>query len=66
MGNTPHTIEVVIDKDGKIHSEVKGVFGPSCSKLSAWLDEMGTVLEDRKTKDHDKKDGQGVTIGTGK
>jgi len=53
-----HTIEIVILPDGTLQSTVKGVKGPSCSELSKWLDNLGTVVEDRKTDDHDKDDKQ--------
>jgi hypothetical protein len=58
----PHVIEIEIDEDGKIHGEVKGVAGPSCSSLSAWLDTLGDVELDEKTDDFRKSPGQEVRI----
>ena len=46
-----HEIEIIVGTDGKIQTKVIGVAGPSCSSLSAWLDELGEVLEDSKTPD---------------
>ena len=61
---TPHEIIVIIDTNGNIESEVKGVKGPECSKISAWLDKLGIVTEDRKTDDYFGKDeGQHVRTG---
>ena len=54
MTNQPHVIEVEILPDGSIKGEVKGVTGPSCTKLSAWLDEIGKVTVDRHTPDFAK------------
>ena len=56
-----HTIVIDIKTDGKITGEVKGVSGPSCAPLSEWLDELGTVLEDRKTPDYSRPDNQNLT-----
>lgn len=59
----PHIIEIVIDKNGKITSEVKGVLGADCSALTKWLDELGVVEVDSKTPDYYKKDNQTVQVG---
>jgi hypothetical protein len=62
MANQPHTIEVEIQPDGSIKGEVKGVTGPSCSSLSAWLDELGNVEVDLHTADY-RKPGKQVLVG---
>ena len=54
MSNQPHVIEIEILPDGQINGEVKGVAGPDCTKLSAWLDEIGNVTVDLHTADFAK------------
>ena len=49
-----HVIEIIITPEGEIKSEVQGVSGPSCEGLSAWLNELGEVTSDSKTKDWHK------------
>ena len=58
-----HTIEIIIDDTGKIESTVKGVAGPECGKLSAWLDKLGDVEVDEKTKDYYQQAKQTVRVG---
>lgn len=60
-----HQIIIEIKSDGAVTGEVKGAAGPKCTQLSKWLDELGKVVEDRKSSDYYKSDGQGVTLGTG-
>ena len=50
----PHKIEVIIDEDGNVSAEVKGIEGALCEQISAFLKEMGTVVSDRKTPDYFK------------
>lgn len=54
MNQSPHTLVIEIKPDGKITGEVKGVNGKHCAPLSAWLDELGEVIEDRHTPDYYK------------
>ena len=54
MTNQPHVIEVEILPDGQINGTVKGVTGPDCTTLSAWLDEIGKVTVDLHTADFHK------------
>jgi len=54
-------IEIVINVDGEIVSEVKGVLGPDCEGLADWLKELGAVTEDRKTPDY-RRQQQRVTV----
>jgi hypothetical protein len=62
MNNIPHTIEIVIDENGKISTEVKGVTGKVCTDLSKFLDGLGTVERDEHTPDYYKPAKQGLTI----
>jgi hypothetical protein len=62
MNSTKHEIMIEISPDGEIKSEVKGVAGPDCGKLSKWLDELGNVTEDRHSADYYKKPGQVVQV----
>ena len=55
-----HELIIDITPDGKVIGEVKGVEGASCAPLSEWLDELGAVLEDRKTPDYHKRAKQTV------
>ena len=61
-----HTIDVVITDTGDIESTVKGVDGPECGKLSAWLDKLGVVEVDEKTKDYYKKAKQTTRLRAGR
>ena len=57
-----HEIVIEIQADGQIKGEVQGVEGPTCGTLSAWLNELGEVTEDRATPDYYKRGQQGVTL----
>lgn len=56
-----HQIIVKIKADGTMTSEVKGVNGAKCSTLSAWVNQLGQVVEDKHTEDFYKEDGQVIT-----
>lgn len=58
--STPHTLEIVIDANGQISSTVHGIAGPDCSKISQWLDELGKVTLDEKTRDYSKPKDQAL------
>jgi hypothetical protein len=60
--NQPHTIIIEIQPDGKITGTVVGVSGPACAPLSAWLDELGHVEDDRQTPDYRQQPAQTVRI----
>jgi len=60
-----HTITVKIFPDGKITSKEEGVSGPKCKELSAFLDDLGVVVEDTNTPDFYKPDQQAITIKGG-
>ena len=42
-------IDITIDAEGNIISEVHGVLGPGCEGLVDWVKDLGTVEVDRKT-----------------
>ncbi len=48
--NTP-TIDVEITEAGEVRAAVNGVAGPACGELSAFLDQLGAVVEDSPTPD---------------
>ncbi|MGD9099247.1 MAG: DUF2997 domain-containing protein [Anaerolineae bacterium] len=45
----PHTIEIEITPQGEVKATVQGVKGAACADISAFLDELGEVAEDRVT-----------------
>lgn len=45
----PHAIQIEIGPDGAIASTVEGLAGPTCEGLLDFLDELGTVVEHRRT-----------------
>lgn len=49
-----HVINITIDEEANLHSEVEGVAGPACEGLTKWLERLGKVLEHRKTADYRK------------
>ena len=59
----PHTIEIVIETNGQITSEVRGVAGADCSTLTKWLDKLGVVEVDEKTPEFYKQAKQTVQVG---
>jgi hypothetical protein len=60
-----HTINIVIGEDGKIQSTIKGVAGPACKDIAKFLNNLGTLEEDKTTEDYYKKPdiGAGLQIG---
>lgn len=58
-----HTIEIVIDEDGKLSTEVRGIEGQECTDITKWLDDLGTVEVDKKTPDYYKSTKQKVKVG---
>ena len=64
--DTKHEIEIEIGLDGKISSTVKGIEGASCSEISKWLDQLGEVIEDRKTDDWYKQTKQNLVRNVGR
>jgi len=48
-------IEITINEEGEIESEVKGVLGPDCEGLADWLAELGDVVEHRRTPDYHRR-----------
>lgn len=57
-----YEIRVTVSKDGKITSEVRGVEGPQCHELSAFLNQLGKVEVDLQTPDYRKQPRQGLII----
>ncbi len=49
--NEPHSIQIEITKEGEVKATVENVAGPQCGPLSAFLDELGVVVEDDPTED---------------
>ena len=48
-------VEVTISTDGTIESEVHGVLGPDCSALVDWMEDLGQVIEHRRTPDYNRR-----------
>jgi len=51
-------INVEIDEDGNITSEVDGIKGPSCEGLMDFLKSIGNVVDDKKTDDYYRREGR--------
>jgi len=49
-----HTIEVTIEPGGVVTSEVHGILGSGCEVECKWIDELGELVEHRKTNDSGK------------
>jgi len=58
-------IEVVINADGEIESEAKGVLGPDCEGLANWLEELGDVVEHRHTPEYYRRQRVGTHVQVG-
>ena len=61
--NPKHSIEVEISPTGEITATVKGVTGTACTQISAWLDKMGEVVEDKHTIDFSAPPQKAQTVG---
>lgn len=46
-----HSIKIRITPDGKVETEVMGIKGTSCEGADAFLDSLGTVVEDKPTEE---------------
>jgi len=57
-----HEIEITVLPGGKLETEVKGVSGPNCEGLSVWLEQLGEVLEHKRTVPAKKKTKEKVGI----
>lgn len=51
MAHMGHTIDVMITEDGEIKATVQGIQGSACADISKFLDQLGKVVEDKKTPD---------------
>ena len=49
-----HTIEVEIKEGGIVTSEVHGILGSGCEQECKWIDQLGKLVEHRKTADSGK------------
>lgn len=55
-----HQITISIKPDGSLSSEVSGIAGTKCTTLSAWVNQLGQVTEDKHTEDYYKPDEQAI------
>jgi hypothetical protein len=62
-----YTIEVVITEEGEIQADVQGVLGAGCEGLSAFLKELGDVIEDQRKPEYYRRQGTArrLTVGGG-
>lgn len=44
-----HKVIIKIGPGGKLVSEVKGIHGPACTQLTAWLENLGRVTHSEDT-----------------
>jgi putative protein kinase ArgK-like GTPase of G3E family len=60
--NQPHEIVIEIAEDGTFDATVLGITGTACEGISAFLDELGAVVEHKHTVDFYRDPEQKVTI----
>ena len=46
-----YKVKFVVKRGGKIETTVEGIKGPSCLAKTAWLDNLGQVVEHEDTPD---------------
>lgn len=61
----PPQIQIKIKKDGTLETVVNGVAGASCKDVTAWLQSLGSVEEEKPTDDYYKPEDQGIDLQTG-
>jgi hypothetical protein len=49
-----HEIEIIIEPGGIVKSEVHGILGNGCETECKWLDNLGKLVEHKKTADSKK------------
>jgi len=52
-------VEITINEEGQIESEVHGVLGPECEQLVDWLEDLGETVEHRRTPDYHRRQRRG-------
>ena len=50
-----HTIEIIINEDGTVETETKGIKGSGCEAISKWLSKLGKVVTHKSTKEKYEK-----------
>jgi hypothetical protein len=60
--NQPHEIVIEIDEMGNFTAEVLGITGTACTEISAFLDQLGEVIEHNHTADFYRGPKQKITI----
>ena len=60
------TIDISIDREGKVTAHVQGVKGPSCDDVIKWLRELGQVESETRTPDYFQRLVQVGTVQTGR
>ena len=61
-----HTIDVEIGPEGEIRTTVNGVQGNGCEGLTQWLEELGEVVEHRRTPDFYRQQTAGNRVRVGR
>ena len=61
-----HTIEVTVNEDGSIETEVKGLKGKACEKVVAWIKKLGRVVIDKPTREMYERESNQEKIRTGR
>jgi hypothetical protein len=61
-----HTIDVEISQEGEIRTTVNGVQGEGCEALTQWLEELGEVVEHRRTPDYYRQQTTGSRAQVGR
>lgn len=53
---TQHSVEIIIDENGQIEGEIKGIKGGGCEAVFKWLSRLGNVLSHKSTKEKFQKE----------